>query len=156
MKSKIALTIALITLAAFGVSSAQAHRSHYYNNNDYQNNGNDYNANNNGNDYNYSPTYQYNHFGPHFPWHHRPYVDQTTVDPITQQLRDFATRDVAISAPTAIDNSGDVKANTDSNAKNDCGDKSICTATNTNVIGNGNTVIINNNQAGSQDGGSGY
>jgi hypothetical protein len=136
MKSKIALTIALITLAAFGVSSAQAHKSHY--NNDYQNNGNDYN---------YSPTYQYNHFGPHFPWHHRPYVDQTA-----QDLRDFATRDVAISAPTAIDNSGDVKANTESEAKNNCGDDSSCTAQTTNVIGNGNTVIINNNQ----DGGSGY
>jgi len=135
MKSKIALTIALITLAAFGVSSAQAHKSHY--------NNNDYYSNNNGNDYSYSPTY--NHYG---PWHHR------HVDDMAQDLRDFATRDVAISAP--IDNSGDVKANTESVGKNDCGDKSICTVNNVNVIGNGNTVVVNNNQAGEQDGGSGY
>jgi len=143
MKSKIALTIALITLAAFGVSSAQAHKSHYSNDYYSNNNGNDYQ--NNGNDYSYSPTY--NHYT---PWHHR------HVDDMAQQLRDFATRDIAISAPTAIDNSGDVKANTDSVGKNDCGDKSICTVNNVNVIGNGNTVVVNNNQAGEQDGGSGY
>ena len=145
MKSKIIAIFALIAILGFlGTNSAvYAHRQNYN-----SNNGDNYN--NNGNDYNYSPTY--NHYGPyaHFPWnHHRHHF----VDP---QLDTMPTHDVAISAPTAIDNSGDVKGTTDTATKQSCGDNSICTVNNISVQGNGNTVGLNDNQAGQQDSGAPY
>ncbi len=146
MKSKIIAIFALIATFAFlGTNSVYAHRY-----NEDSNNGNDYN--NNGNDYTYSPTYNhYGSYGAHFPWHqHRHHhFDEAQANLDTQ-------RPIAINAPTAIDNSGDVKANTDTASKQTCGDKSVCTINNINVIGNGNALALNDNQAGEQDGGSPY
>jgi hypothetical protein len=146
MKSKTTLVIALAVLAvgAFGANNAQAHR--------YNGGGGSYdNGNNNGNDYTYSPTY--NHYGPHhwnngFWTHHRHqhFFDNSVDNP-----------DVAINAPQATDNSGDIKnVDTESQAKLNCDTKTICQGVNTNVFGNGNTVIVNTNAAGQQDGGTGY
>ena len=149
MKSKIIAIFAVIAILGFLGTNSAAVQAHRYNggSNDYNNNGNDYT--NNGNDYTYSPTY--NHYGAHFPWHqhHRHHF----VDP---QLDTMPVRDVAISAPTAIDNSGDVKGTTDTATKQSCGDNSICTVNNINVIGNGDTVGLDNNQAGQQDSGGPY
>lgn len=48
------------------------------------------------------------------------------------------------------DYSGDTKANVDTAQSIKCNERDVCQATSTNVIGNGNTVIVNTNGAGKQ------
>jgi hypothetical protein len=131
MKSKIIafVTISVAIALSMGANSAQAHRHNGYDNYGYDN---------------------WNHgFWGHR--HHHHFVDQN------EELDTIPTRDIAINAPQAIDNSGDIRnAEANAAASNDCGDRSLCTATNTNVIGNGNTVIVNQPIASPQDSGSDY
>lgn len=142
MIGKIALLAIAAVLVAGGANSAFARNNGYgpiggyndYNNGPYDNNGDPYN--------NYGP-YSNNDWQNGWHPHHRHFVN------------DFNQRDVRINQP--IDNSGDIR-NVDSNAaaKLNCDSRTICQGVNTNVIGNGNTVIVNTNAGGNQDGGGPY
>ena len=155
MISKIAL-IAIATLTVLGLGAANnayAHNSGYGSIGSY-NNGNNYNNNGGGDPYNnnYGP-YDNNNNWQNDNWNNNGHHRHHHFNDFNNN--DFNQRDVRINQP--VDNSGDIR-NADSNAaaKLNCDSRTICQGVNVNTIGNGNTVIVNTNAAGQQDGGGPY
>lgn len=123
MQKKIILIAVLLAIAILPASGlAMAHRQNYYN---YHHHGGYNNYNGGYNDPNNIGYNDNNHYN-------APNAGQDYYGPNADNNN-------------SPDNSGDIKANVDTAQSLKCASHDICQATTTNVIGNGNTVIVNNN-----------